>query len=494
MHIDSFLFHIKNFAWLTASQVMIKLVSLFVLPIITYYLSPKDFGVIAIFTVVQALLSGIFGMGFHSFAGRVIFKYERTDPSECKEYLGAILVYIILFSIVGSIIASIFIKPIAKLLIGEIVLPGTMYYYIPVGMAFALSIHGFATGSLLNLQLNKKCFFIDLAQFILFMPGQLIGLALLKFTVWDILVLQLVVQTIVAFYGLWSMKRWLSFRLEKMKIFKEAMRYSFPLVPLNFAGWIQDRIDKVFLNTMHSIGTVGIYAAGTNLANQYSFFSRPIAITMKTEISKRLDADHSNIQDDIRESFALFFQISIFLYFLISLFSREIVIMLMNQKFRECYRIIPIFTLSIVFAELTGFFQLKFIYKNKTSWFPISLVMASFINAYLNFVLIPRFNIYGAALAKTCSELVVLFTTYYISQYLHKTEYNIYRNFVPLVLVMAVVAIVGQLELNILTSLFVKSVLLIAYLLLLERYFSRNNKRYIQIRSMVLDAIRNKLA
>jgi len=493
MRIENFIFHIRNFAWLTASQMVMKLVALFVLPITTYYLSPKDFGVIAIFTVVQALLSGMFGMGFHSFAGRMIFKYERTDPDECKERLGAILVYIVIFSTFGSIVASIFIKQIAGLLIGDIVLPGNIYYFIPVAMAFFMNIHGFATGTLLNLQLNKKFFFVDFAQFALLMPSQILGLVFLKFTVWDILVLQLLVQVIVAFYGLWNVRNWVSFRMGKMKIFREAMLFSFPLVPLNFAGWIQDRIDKIFLNSIHSISSVGIYSAGTNLANQYSFISRPVAITMKTEISKRLDSNHELIQKDITESFALFFQISIFLYFAISLFSKEIVTILMNQRFHECYKIVPIFTLSIVFAEITGFFQLKFIYRNQTSWFPISLIGAALLNAYLNFLLIPRFDIYGAAFAKTCSEFIILFTTYYISQRLHKTEYGIRKNFVSLVSIIIVVFIIERIKLSPVLLIFLKSALMILYLFILDNIFKKRNARYSQVRKIVMNGIHDRI-
>jgi len=488
--IKNFNFHIKNFAWLTASQVMIKIVSLFLLPVITYYLSPKDFGIIAIFTVVQALLSGTFGMGLHSFAGRMIFKYERTDPKECKERLGVLLAYTIMFSLVGSIIASIFMKDIAYLVIGTISPPRHIFYYIPIATGFLMSVQGYATGTLLNLQLNRKYFFIDMVNFILFMPAQIVGLTLFRFSVWDILVLQLMVQVIVTIYALWNLREWLSFRLEKMKIFKEAMVYSLPLVPLNFAGWIQDRIDKIFLNNIHSISSVGVYTAGTNLANQYSFFSRPLAITMKTEISKRLDSNHERIQKDIQESFALFFQISILLYFLISLFSKEIVSILMNQRFHECYKIVPIFTLSIVFAELTGFFQLKFVYKNQTVWFPLSFFFAAFLNGYLNYLLIPKYNIYGAAYAKVCSELVILFTTYYMSQKLHKTEYTIMANTAPLVVIIIVIFILDKIKLHMSLMIMIKISLITIYLVLLDTIFKKKNMRYRQIRCTIINSIK----
>lgn len=482
-------FHIRNFAWLTAAQIVSKVVSLFVLPIITFYLSPKDFGVIAMFTVVQALLGNVFGMGLHSYAGRIISRYERSNAQECREYLGAIFIYLLLFSFIGIIISLVFIEQIFHVLLGDIKLPSRMFYFVPVAMAFTMNIHGFSTGSLLNLQLNKKGFFIEIVQFILFMPTQIIGLSFFGFTVWDLLILQLVVQVIITFYGLWYIKGWLSFRLEKMKILREAMMFSFPMVPLGFAGWIQDRIDKILLNSNNSLSSVGIYTAGTSIANQYSFFSRPIAITIKTEMMKRLDSEHPKIQKDIRESFAFFFQVSILLYLLISLFSKEIVTLLMNRRFHECYRIVPIFLLSIIFSELTGIFQVKFFFKNKTIWFPASLIFAAIMNAYLNFILIPRYDIYGAAFAKTLSELAILFTTYYMSQHFHKTDYNLIKNFIPLIMVIGIVLIIEYITMGYWAMIIFKVFILLLYFTLFDYFFKKYNERYCEVRCLLVNKI-----
>lgn len=486
---STYKFLLGNFFWLTASRLITKVVALFSLPIVTFYLSPKDFGIIAMFSVVQVFLSSFFCMGFVSYSGRVIYKYERVDKEECKEYLGAIFFYILIFSVFWSIPSAIFIKPLSLLLLGDMVFPSEYFYYVPIVMTFIMSIYGFSSNILLDLQLNKRLFYLEMTQFILFLPAQLIGLIYLKFTVWDVLILQLLVQIIIMFYGLWLTKDWLSFSVEKLKIFKEAMKYSLPMVPLNFAGWIQDRIDKVFLNRMISIDSVGIYYAGVNVASQYSFLSRPISTTLKPEISKRLDSNAPNIQNDIKDLFMLFFQFSIFLYLAISLFSKEIVMILLNVRFHECYKIVPIFLLSIIFSELTGIFHLKFIFKNKTIWFPITLLLASVLNIVMNLVLIPYYNIYGASLSRTLSELFVLFITYYISQRLHKSNYHLYQNFIPLGISIMIAFIIDLHEFKFWEFITLKSIILIVYIVAFDYCLRKYNKIYNNLRSMfVLNA------
>jgi O-antigen/teichoic acid export membrane protein len=491
---STYSFLISNFFWLTASRLVTKVVTLFSLPIITFYLSPKDFGIIAMFSVVQVFLSSFFSMGFTSYSGRVIYKYERTNKEECRKYLGAIFFYIILFSVFWSIPSAIFIRPLSRLLLGDIILPSTYFYYIPIAMAFVMSVYGFSSNILLDLQLNRRLFFLEMTQFILFLPAQLIGLIYLKFTVWDVLTLQLAVQIVITFYGVWLARDWVSFSARKLNIFKEAMRYSLPMVPLNFGGWIQDRVDKVFLNRMISLDAVGIYYAGVNIASQYSFLSRPIATTLKPEISKRLDSNSPNIQNDIRDLFMLFFQFSIFLYLAISLFSREIVTILLNVRFHDSYRIVPIFLLSIIFSELTGIFHLKFIFKNKTMWFPITLLLASFLNVVMNLLLIPKYNIYGASLAKALSELFTLFITYYVSQRLHRSHYSLWLNFTPLFIAVVLVFVLNIREFPYWLSFIIKGAVLIIYITGLDYLLRKYNVRYSEFRGLFLGKIRRFLA
>ncbi len=487
---STYSFLMSNFFWLTASRIITRVVSVFSLPIITYYLSPEDFGIIAMFSVVQLFLGSFFGLGIVSYSGRVIYKYERTDKEQCKKRLGLILIYLSIFSVLGVLISAIFIKRLALLLLGDILVPDAMYYYIPIVMAFLMSIYGFCSNLLLDLQLNRRLFYLEMTQFILFLPAQLVGLIYFRFNVWDVIVLQLVVQCLVFFYGLWLIRDWLSFSSKEIRLFKEAMTYSLPMVPLNFAGWIQDRLDKVFLNRMISINAVGIYTAGVNLASQYSFISRPITTVIKPELSKRLDSNDPNVQNDIKDLFTLFFQFSIFLYLIISLFSRELVTILLNVRFHECYRIVPIFLLSIIFSELTGIFHLKFIYKNKTIWFPITLSISCGLNVVLNILLIPKYDIYGASVAKTLSELSVLFITYAIVQRLHKSEYRLIHNFIPLILVILITFTITLYPVWNLYLLAGKALLSCAYVVFLDIYLRKYNMRYNDVRAIMLKKVR----
>ncbi len=479
-------FILGNIFWLSTVRIFTKVTTLLTLPIVTFYLSPQDFGVLAMVAVVQTFLCGIFSLGLGSYAGRVIYRYERTDGQECRERLGVILFYLSVFSLAGCLVAALLIDRLVAIFISDIIFPGRIYLYIPVAMAFLLSVYGFVSDNILSLQVNKLIFYLELLQFILFMPVQIAGLCFWGFDVWDIIVLQAVVQLIITMYGLWLIREWLSFSFRKLKIIKEAMQYSLPMVPLNFLSWVQDRIDKVYLNSMISLNSVGIYAAGVNIANQYSFLSRPVMTSIKPEISKRLDSGDEGVQDDIKDAFLIFVQISLFLYLVMSLFSREIVQLLMNERFHECYKIIPIFLLSIIFSEATGIFQLKFVFKNQTIWFPVTLFFSALLNVALNYFLIPPLNVYGAALAKTLTETVLFGLTYFVAQRLHKTDYGLKQNFWPLLSVVALVFLIDNLSVAWGYLLALKFGVTLFYALTLDLVLARVSRRYGEVRKMAL--------
>ncbi len=481
-----FRFLLGNIFWLGAVRIFTKVTTLLTLPIVTYYLSPKDFGILAMFAVIQTFLSGIFSMGLSSYAGRVIYRYERYDRQKCREHLGALLIFLVAFSFVGSSVSLLFIDPLSSFFISDLVVPKRIYLYIPVFMAFIMCVYGFVSDNILNLQINKKIFYIELLQFILFMPIQLVGLCFWGFDVWDIIILQSIVQFIITLSGLWSIREWLVFSVRNLSILREALRYSLPMVPLNFLSWIQDRIDKVYLNSIISLNAVGLYSAGVNIANQYSFLSRPVMTTIKPEISKRLDSGDEGVQGDIKDAFLIFFQISLFLYLLMSLFSKEIVQLLMNERFHECYRIVPIFLLGIIIAEVTGIFQLKFVYKNQTVWFPITLFCSALLNVALNYFLIPFLDIYGAALSKTLTEMGLFVLTYIIAQRLHKTEYELMTNVWPLLIVIAITYISDNLTVPPLNLFIFKVVAACIYGFSLDFFLLRVSKRYGEVRKMFM--------
>lgn len=485
-------FLVKNVIWLTLGRVLSTIIALFALPIITIYLSPESFGIIALFTVEASFLAGFYGLGLHSFAARIIYKYERKDKQKCRQYLGVILFYLVISSLIGLFITLPLVKILKRLILKDVLFPHPFLVYVPVIYAFFMSINGFFSEGLLSLQQNKKLFICNITEILLLVPAEIIGLVWLGFTWVEVVILLLIVKVVITFFSFWLMRKNLSFSYKRLKIIKYALRYSIPMVPLKFSSWIQQHIDKIFLGRMHSMNYVGVYAVGIRVSYAFSFFSRPIATAVKPEISKRLDSKSSNIQHDITDFFNLFFQFSVFLILAISIFSREIITLLTDVKYSNAFKVIPFIILGYMFSELTGIFQLKFIYKNKTIFFPLVTFLGAFLNASLNYYLIPRFYILGAAAATVLSQLLILFICYYISQRLHYSNYNMMKNFTLLSLCAVLILLTQNMFSSSIVAIFIKFTILTFSGALLYGYALHTNVKFRGLRDTLIKTMKEK--
>ena len=66
---------------LSAVSVSQKIVSFLLLPVFTYYLNPKEFGIIAIYSLIMAMLAMVYNPGLISSTQRLYYDYspESTD-------------------------------------------------------------------------------------------------------------------------------------------------------------------------------------------------------------------------------------------------------------------------------------------------------------------------------------------------------------------------------------------------------------------------------
>lgn len=482
-------FLVKNISWLMAGRFIAKMCSLLALPIITARLSPVDYGVIALFLVEAALLEALYGFSLNSFAGRMIYKYDRRNPRLCHEYMGVTLFFIVIFSTVMLVLTLPLAHMIKDFVLKDVVFPHPFFYYVPIAYAYLSNLYGFSTNNFLTLQENKKLFMCEILEFILILPLQIIGLVWFNFSWAEIVLLQLVARGIVTVFSFVLIRKFLRFSMKRLKIFRKAIEYSLPLVPLSFMGWIQSQIDKVFLGHMHATSYVGVYSLGNKLSEAFSFFSRPVMTTINPEIAKRLDANASNLQRDITDFFTLFFQISLFIIFCISIFSKEIITLLVASEYASAFLILPLLMLAYMIGEMNGLLRLKFIHKNKPGFITLFVLLGAVFNTVMNYFLVPQFNIVGAAVATVIANILVFFVSYVLSQKLHASRYNLVFNFASMAVVCVVIFFIQKYFVISWGMEVIKLVLIGAYGIWLYRYLAETNYRFKDLKNTLFKSI-----
>lgn len=418
----------KNFSWLLLSRIINKIITLLILPITTFYLDPTSYGIITLYLVEAGCLSGFYTLGLDSFALRMIYKYERRNISVCRQYVGVFLFYVTLSGVIFATLLWPFAGGLKKIFLKNVPEISIFYTGLPILYALFGSVHGTIMNIFLSLQQNKKYFMCEMLDFIIVVPVQLIGLVWFGFSWQNIVVLQFISRVMGVIVGFKLLLPDLAFSFKRMKALWLALKFSFPYVILNVMSYLQENISQILLSRLSSVWTVGVYSLGIKFSEAFSFISRPLMTTVKPEISKRLDGRHASVQEDIRDFFQLFIQISFFIIFVISIFASDMVRLFADKSYRGAYIVVPFLMLVYLFNETNGLFQLKFIFRNKTIFFPILTALGVGLNIFFCFLFIPRFQIIGAAGASALTALATMSASYILSQRAHRTEYGFLKN------------------------------------------------------------------
>jgi len=271
----------RNTAIYTTSTVIRSGIPFLLLPILTRFLSPKDYGIVANFQVILPLVTVIIGVQTH---GAIAVNYFQLDTIEIRNYTSNVSLIIL-----GNLVISLGIV----FLLGPRIsgLTGIENFWLI--MAVIAGFSQVAIHMLLTLwqteqrpahygifQILHVCLdvILSLALVILYSltwRGRLSGIifASISFAIVSIVVL--------------VRKGYLRSSFDPHYI-KDALFFGIPLVPAALGRWVITATDRLFLTKMVGLSATGLYTAGYQVGMIiyliYSFLIQPKKQTLKTTI------------------------------------------------------------------------------------------------------------------------------------------------------------------------------------------------------------------
>lgn len=104
-----------------------------------------------------------------------------------------------------------------------------------------------------------------------------------------------------------------------------------------------------------------------------------------------------------------------FVFLLLSIFSREIVAVFAAPQYQEAYRVVPLVALGFLFGGFYYIVANPLFWVGKTAVVAACTITAGLLSVGLNFLLIPRLQMMGAAVAAMLSNLYCLGAVAYFS-------------------------------------------------------------------------------
>ena len=381
----------KSFVYGLGS-VLLKGLSFFLLPLYTRYLTPSDYGVIAVTTMVSVVLSILYPLGLHGALARLYFRAH--DEAERRENSGTIWVAMILLAGGMTVLLDRLGGNFFPLIFREV--PFAPYVRLSVWTAF-FGTFGLLPLNLLQIQERPGLYVIATAASTLLTIGLIIQLVVFqKLGAYGYLLGALVANIVMAVPYVVLAVRYIKITI-RWSVLSFALAYSLPLVPHGLAAWVLELSDRAILERFVSLGELGIYSLGYQLGTLMSI----VATAINNAWVPFLFKTDSQQGEAAKERLARL--VTYYVFFLcwialgLSLLSKEMIALMTALAFHTADRVMPWIVWGWFFGGLY-YVPINFMFvREKTGLIPVVTVVSGVANVGLNLLLVPRYGMMAAA-------------------------------------------------------------------------------------------------
>jgi len=254
------------------------------------------------------------------------------------------------------------------------------------------------------------------------------------------------------------------------------LKIGLPLIPSSLSVFVFNSIDRYFLNYYTNLDEVGLYNLAYNFGNLVTvLFATPLALIWPAMFLSV--KDHKNVKEFYVRALTYTSLIAFFIFLVVSLLSKEAIEAFANEEYWAAYSVVPIIVLTYAIWALRKNVLVAVILKKKTQSQALIFFIGAVINIGLNFLLIPRYGMMGAAGSTIISYIIIMIILFAYSRKLMEVNFEWLR-ISKIILVTAVIFCTGffiNIESTVLSVLFkIFIILLYPFLLYLIRFYKRS--------------------
>ncbi len=387
---------VRNTIIIFLGKACTQLISFFLLPLYTGYLTTKQYGVVDLIQTYTTLLIPLITIELEMGVFRYLID-TRGKNKETKEVMTNN--FVILF-------VSLFIFTILYLVVT---------YFWKIDLRFIILIDIFIctiTGNLLQvargfgktIDYSIACIITGLTTVVsniilivgcgLRADGMIISMAIANG-----------MGAVYLFFRL-QMYKYIDLKLFNKKIIGGIVKYSAPLIPNSISWWIISVSDRSIISIVLGAASNGIYAISnkfpTLLSSVMAIFNMSWCESATLHIdSEDRDQFFSDICNSVVKLFAaLGIGMIACMPFLFPI--------LINSKYAEAFTYIPILVIGVFFNVLVSLYSSIYIAKKMTKKVANTSVMGAIINIVINVLLIKYIGLYAAAISTAISYFAMM--------------------------------------------------------------------------------------
>lgn len=376
-------------------SLLARAVSFIMLPIYTRCLTPADYGVIELLTMVLDLVGLLVSVRVGQSIYRYYYKYDRDDDR--KQVLFTAFVSSIASSFLGMLCVILFASQLAQAFFGNVELVGLLRLF-----SLSMVFQGLIETPMVMFRAQQKPWFYLAAS--IFKLVLMLGLNI-YFVVFRQLHVEGVVYSGLLSGGIMSLVlgaylfRTTGFSFSLVKA-REMLWFSLPFMAVGVLSFYLNFGDRYFLRLFGGgLDAVGIYSLGYKFGFMLTFIAGDPFFNVWDSEKFRIFRESADPAAVYRRVYLLYSAVLAMVVIGISLFGKNAIMVMANRAYWPAADLIPIVCLAYVCNCITGYANLGILVKERTIEYTYGSVIAGGVVTAGYLLLIPRYGGMGAALA-----------------------------------------------------------------------------------------------
>jgi O-antigen/teichoic acid export membrane protein len=400
------------------SVVISQIVSFFLIPVYTRYLTPADYGRLEIFQTTLSILGVILMMGLTSALFMSYFNYD--DEEKRKTLIGTTFFFLTSTSFLFLLILTAAAGDLSAVFFGSI--DYTFYFriifltvFFNVGIATAFTV-------VRAREESRKYAIFAVIQFLATAGLNILFVVALHRGVLGILEGGLIAASLLYFMLLRDVIKnaKLSFSMAELR---DMLSFGLPLVPAGLGIWIMTMADRYFLQFLSTSQQLGLYSLGYKFGMVVQgLIVGPFTLAWGPFLwSVAKEKNAKEIYSSVLTYFTL---VAVAAALVLSVLSKQVLEIMAAPAFYGAYQVIPLIAVSYVLYGCSQVIPVGITLERKTKAIAAIVGVGAVVNLGLNYLLIPSYGMMGAAVATLVAYLLLPVGSYFVSNRYYPIKYE----------------------------------------------------------------------
>lgn len=400
---------------------LVRGLALALLPIYTRYLSPAEYGIVALTITCTAFLGLLYPLGLRGAVSRTY--YSVGSAEELKERVGTLWIAMMLSSAVMVLLLELTGPSLAAALVPEV--PFHPYLRLAVWTAF-LSVLGLTPLVLLQAQERALPYVLLTLWTALTTSAATVWLVIKGGGAEGYLEGALIGGVLAAVPSLALTARLIrpAFRLS---VLLPALAFSLPLVPHAVAGWMLEMSDRAILTRLLPLHDVGVYSLGYQLGAAMGLLTMSFNAAWVPFLFGTLRDEGEGAHPKLTRLVTYYAIVLCFVALGWSLLVEHAIRFIAGPDFWEAHRVTPWVVGGYVFGGLYLIPTNLLFWRQQTRVIPLITLTAGAANIGLNLWLVPRYGAMAAAHSTLVAYAILLVLTFRSAARIHPFPYEYRR-------------------------------------------------------------------